>query len=111
MPAELHPLVQAGPDKELSAEESAKLRNYYLAIVARPCTPELAAARQIWESARAARIVAEDSANGTFIYRELETPRESFVMLRGQYDKPGEKVEPGIPASLPQVAVAQPGAD
>jgi hypothetical protein len=40
----------------------------------------------------------------TFIYRESDQPRESFVMLRGQYDAPGERVEPGIPAVLPQIA-------
>ena len=110
LPADLQPLVQAGPDKILSAAEASRLRNFYLAVVARPCTLEMAAARQIWETARTARIVAEDSAIGTFIYRELETPRESFIMLRGQYDKPGEKVEPGIPAALPQVTPPQPGA-
>ena len=86
------------------------LRNYYLAVVARPVTAELAAARQIWEAARTTRIVAEDAAIGTFIYRELDTPRDSFVMLRGQYDKPGDKVEPGIPAALPQLVPSQPGA-
>ena len=109
LPAELHPLIQGGPDKELSAEEAAKLRDFYVAVVARPCTAELAAARQIWESARVARIVADESAIGTFIYRESDTPRESFVMLRGQYDKPGDKVEPGIPAALPQIAAPQQG--
>ena len=57
-----------------------------------------------------ARLVAEESAIGTFIYRELDQPRDSFVMVRGQYDKPGEKVEPGIPAVLPQITTSQPGA-
>jgi len=109
LPAELHPMIQGGPDKSLSAEEMASLRQFYLAVVARPATPELAAARQIWESARAARIIAEEMAPGTFVYRESGTPRESFVMLRGQYDKPGEKVEPAIPAVLPQIAAPPAG--
>ena len=108
LPGELHPLIQGGPDKPLTADELAKLQTYYLAMVARPVTPDLKAARQIWEAARVARIVAEESAIGTFIYRELDQPRDSFVMLRGQYDKPGDKVEPAIPAVLPQVT-AEPG--
>ncbi|MHB8955935.1 MAG: PSD1 and planctomycete cytochrome C domain-containing protein [Pirellulaceae bacterium] len=108
LPAELHPLIQGGPDKPWTAEELAKLQTYYLAIVARPATADLAAGRQVWEAARVARIVAEESAIGTFIYRDLEQPRESFVMLRGQYDAPGEKVEPGVPAVLPQLT-AEPG--
>jgi uncharacterized protein DUF1553/uncharacterized protein DUF1549/cytochrome c len=103
VPAELSEIVKGGPTKKLSDEEAAKLRRFYLAVVARPLNDELAAARAAWEAARAARLIAEDSAPGTFVFRDLEKPRESFVMIRGQYDKPGEKVEPGIPAILPQI--------
>ncbi|MHB8970134.1 MAG: PSD1 and planctomycete cytochrome C domain-containing protein [Pirellulaceae bacterium] len=108
LPGELHPLIQGGPDKALTADELTQLQTYYLAMVARPATADLNAARQVWEAARVARTIAEESAIGTFMYRDLDQPRESFVMLRGQYDKPGEKVEPGIPAVLPQVT-AEPG--
>ena len=31
----------------------------------------------------------------------MPKPREAFVMLRGQYDKPGDKVEPNVPAVFP----------
>src|SRR5690606_6399266 len=37
----------------------------------------------------------------TFVMADLPTPRESFVMERGQYDKPGEKVSRGVPSFLP----------
>jgi hypothetical protein len=109
LPGELLPLVQAGPDKELSADELARLRTYYLAFIARSVTDELTMARHIWEAARAARLVADESAHGTFVFGELEAPRESFVMLRGQYDKPGDAVQPGIPAVLPQPAAPPTG--
>jgi hypothetical protein len=46
----------------------------------------------------------------TFVWADLGKPRESFVMLRGQYDKPGEKVEPGTPAVLPSLSKASPDA-
>ena len=35
------------------------------------------------------------------VMREMETPRETHVLLRGQYDRPGERVEFGTPAALP----------
>ena len=41
---------------------------------------------------------------GTFIFKDLPKPRESFVMMRGQYTKPGEKVEPNTPSFLPPLA-------
>ena len=37
----------------------------------------------------------------TMIMRELPTPRDSFVLVRGAYDKPGEKVTPALPGALP----------
>jgi hypothetical protein len=106
LPGELNEIVKGGPDKKLSDEQTAKLRRFYVALVARPANAELEAARVAWEAARAARIIAEESAAGTFVFRDLDKPRDSFVMVRGQYDKPGEKVEPGVPAVLPQIAKA-----
>ena len=37
----------------------------------------------------------------TFVMADLPKQRESFVMKRGEYDNPGEKVSRGIPAFLP----------
>jgi hypothetical protein len=108
LPSDLHELIRGGPDKVLSAEEAAKLRRYYLAMIARPIDAEVNLARTAWETARTARIIAEDTAPGTFIYRDTDKPRDSFVMLRGQYDKKGEPVEPTVPAVLPAIKKASP---
>jgi len=37
----------------------------------------------------------------TMVMAELPTPRDTFVLLRGEYDKRGAKVTPGVPAVLP----------
>lgn len=39
---------------------------------------------------------------------DLPQPRESFVMTRGQYDKPGEKVARGTPAVFPPLKKENP---
>ncbi|HEY2412457.1 MAG TPA: PSD1 and planctomycete cytochrome C domain-containing protein [Pirellulaceae bacterium] len=109
LPAELNDIIKGGPSKKLSEEEAAKLRQFYVALIARPASAELEQARVTWETARAARMIAEESAPGTFIFRDLEKPRESFVMMRGQYDKPGEKVEPNVPAILPPIKNVESG--
>ena len=35
------------------------------------------------------------------VMKELATPREAHILLRGEYDKPGEVVKRGLPAFLP----------
>ena len=44
----------------------------------------------------------------TMVMADLPQPRDTFVLIRGQYDKHGEKVVPGVPASLPPLPAAAP---
>ncbi len=36
----------------------------------------------------------------SMVMEQMANPRDTFVLIRGQYNKPGEKVTPGVPASL-----------
>lgn len=38
----------------------------------------------------------------TLVMQEMKTPRETFVMIRGEYENLGDAVETGTPAVLPQ---------
>jgi hypothetical protein len=49
---------------------------------------------------RRRRAALVESFPTTMVMEEMPVPRETFVLLRGQYDKHGEKVTPGLPASL-----------
>jgi mono/diheme cytochrome c family protein len=42
------------------------------------------------------------------VMQELTTPKDTFVLIRGEYDKPGEKVTAGVPASLPALPAGTP---
>ncbi len=37
----------------------------------------------------------------TMVMQEMDKPRDTFVLIRGQYDKPGEKITAGLPGFLP----------
>lgn len=39
----------------------------------------------------------------TLVMHEMEQPRQAHILVRGQYDQPGEAVSPGVPASLPSL--------
>ncbi|MGE5193832.1 MAG: DUF1549 and DUF1553 domain-containing protein, partial [Deltaproteobacteria bacterium] len=108
VPAELGAVLKDGPDKNPSAELREKLLRFYLAHIARPVGSEIEQRQKAWLDAWSQRAAFEDSIPGTFIFKELDQPREAFVMLRGQYDKPGEKVEPDVPAVFPPLQKSNP---
>ena len=42
------------------------------------------------------------------VMQEMKQPRETHVLIRGQYDRPGDKVEPGVPAAFPALPADAP---
>jgi hypothetical protein len=50
---------------------------------------------------RRERTELEKQIPTTMVMAEMPQPRDTFLLLRGQYDKKGEKVRAGVPASLP----------
>ncbi len=107
-PGDVNAALKAGPEKKPAPELLKKVRDYYLQHVCvdtkaklQPIANELAALRK-------QRTDAENNVPGTFVFRDLPTPRQAHVMLRGAYDKPGDKVEPGVPAVLPALKLEDP---
>jgi hypothetical protein len=64
--------------------------------------------RKIARLEREAKQLKPDS---TLVMVELDQPRETFVLLRGDYERPSEKVEPGFPAILPKSPSVPPTGD
>ena len=108
VPPELNQVLKAGPDKQPAAELEKKLRDYYLQNVCLDTKPQLESLAKELAALKQQREEFDKSIPSTFIFRDLGQPRESFVMLRGQYNKPGDKVEPNVPAVLPPLKKADP---
>ncbi|MFN9371535.1 MAG: PSD1 and planctomycete cytochrome C domain-containing protein [Planctomycetaceae bacterium] len=108
IPADLAAPLKEGPEKEVAPEIKARLRQYFLQTAARPASADWRQARARLDLARAQRLVLEESLPGTFIFKDLDQPRDAFVMTRGQYDKPGEKVTPAVPAIFPPLKLDDP---
>ncbi|MBS0263732.1 MAG: PSD1 domain-containing protein [Planctomycetes bacterium] len=90
------------PEKRNDAQKKL-LSEYYLGTI-----PGYAATKQQAEAARQAREQAEKEIPTTMIVRDLPQPRETFVLLRGAYDKRGDKVAHGTPTVLPALATTAP---
>lgn len=92
---------------EFNVEQAERLRRHYLRVVCvdtkakfEPLQGELAKIDKEQKD-------YEASFPSTFIYRDLPKPRDSFVMMRGEYNKPGDKVMPGTPGILPPLTKAK----
>jgi Protein of unknown function (DUF1553)/Protein of unknown function (DUF1549)/Planctomycete cytochrome C len=46
--------------------------------------------------------------SNVMVMKEMPQPREAFVLIRGQYDKKGDKVTAGLPVSLPAMPKGEP---
>ena len=107
-PSDLASVAVGGPSKPYVPSDASRLREYYLAFVARPVSDELKKRRAAWERAKAEHLIAADAIPGTLVFKDLPVPREAYVMIRGQYDKKGEKVQPNVPSILPPLKPADP---
>jgi hypothetical protein len=107
VPNELKGLVKAGPEAA-KPEDRAKVRSWYLQNINKTAVAALGDGAIKLAEARKKKADIEAGVPSTFIFKDLPKPRDSFVMDRGQYDKPGEKVEPATPAMLPPLVKASP---
>ncbi len=106
VPADLRGLVKAGPEQTTKPEEVERIRRHWITQVWAAKPELLTAALAAVEANGKAKAEIEKQIPLTFIFTDQPKMRDSFVMQRGAYDKPGEKVERGTPAFLPALAVA-----
>ena len=67
--------------------------------------------RTAWErreALRDARTKFVEEFPTTMVMADSPIPRPSHILLRGEYDKRGERVSPGVPASLPSLRDSAP---
>ena len=89
-------ITRKPPDRRSQAETD-KLRAYFLQKHAPK--PVRQAHRRILDLQKQKTALLE-TVPTTMVMQEREEPRETFLLLRGAYDQPGEKVSPGVPEIL-----------
>src|SRR5213078_513129 len=62
--------------------------------------PEFREVRERLAGLRKRQAEVEKQIPTAMVMQEMPKPRDTFLLLRGQYDKRGEKVTTGVPASL-----------
>ncbi|MCC6369144.1 MAG: DUF1553 domain-containing protein [Bryobacterales bacterium] len=87
-----------GPEGKWSKEQKERVHDYYLTYAA----PQ--EERKAWaelKDLRAGKEKLDKQITTVMVMDELPKARDTFVLGRGDYRNHGEKVTPGVPASLP----------
>ncbi len=104
VPEAFRALFQGRPAKGWTPDQERKLREYFLGNVCADTRTVFEPLRVALATAKRAREEYEATIPTTFVWKDLEQRRESFVMQRGAYDRPGERVFPNVPAAFPPLA-------
>ena len=88
-----------------SERQRRKLRTYFVEHHAPEAIQQ--AVRDL-DALRDRRAQFWKSVPTVMVMEEMPVPRATHVLVRGQYDKPGERVEPGVPAVFPPLPEGNP---
>jgi hypothetical protein len=99
LPEKIGQILAVAPESRTEPQRS-ELRTYYRTQVsteARKLSEQIAALRQ--GQAELDKLIPT-----AMVMQEMPTPRDTFMLIRGQYDKKGEKVGPGVPEQIAPLA-------
>ena len=103
VPAAVKTIFAVAPEKR-NPRQLAELEKFFRANFDNPVKrAETAAA-----AAKKAMDDLEASAPASMVMKELPTPRDAFLLVRGEYDKKGDAVRAGLPAVLPPLPAGSP---
>ncbi len=93
----INEIAAIAPENRTSAQ-AGKIESYFLQRYAPGHV------QQAWKLVKNLHAQTEryvDSIPTVMVMQERETPRDTFLLIRGAYNRPGEPVSPGPPAVLP----------
>ena len=93
-------VILSGVLGKRSKDDAAEVRDYFLTFGA---PDALRTAYADLKALRKERDAFQKQIPSTMVMAEMARPRDTFVLGRGDYRNQGEKVDPGVPAMLPDL--------
>jgi hypothetical protein len=87
-----------------SDAQKSELRTYYRDNV----SPRIKELKSQLAEQRKSRDALDKAIPTSMVMQEMEKPRDTFMLVRGQYDKRGDQVVPGVPEFLPPLPAGAP---
>jgi hypothetical protein len=111
LPLKLRSVVKGNRADKWSADEHHQVYTHWLANMYAGAVDVLDPLRAEKAPIAQEKAKIEKNTPYTFVMADLPKPRASFVMIRGQYDKRGDKVARNTPAFLPALPERPKGRD
>ncbi|MEY2410936.1 MAG: hypothetical protein QOF48_3606 [Verrucomicrobiota bacterium] len=90
--------------KKLSGAQQLRVRNYYR----REHSADFKKTFDEVEKAKEEESAIDKAIPSTLVAKEADKMRETFMLVRGEYDRKGDKVPPGLPAIFPPLPAGAP---
>jgi mono/diheme cytochrome c family protein len=101
VPANITKILKVAP-AERTAQQRDEISDYF-----RSQTTELKTVRDQLAASRKEQEALQEAIPTTLVMKERAEPRETHVLVRGNFLNPAERVYPGVPAILPPLPKAQ----
>jgi hypothetical protein len=99
VPEPVRAAIKADPEKR-SDEQKKQIRDYFLQNIYPSTRPTFTAYEKRIEELEKQKRELDAKIPASLVMEDMPKPRDTYILIRGQYDKKGEKVEPGLPAAL-----------
>jgi hypothetical protein len=103
LPQVIQTIAGIEPEKRSDAQKE-QLKTYYRQNV----SPRLKSVAEQLGKLRNQRADVDKAIPSTMVMQDRPQPRETFMLIRGEYNKKGDKVSAGVPAALPPLPAGSP---
>ncbi len=107
VPQPIRDAIKLDADKR-NDDQKKQIREYFLENVYPQSRDIIAPLKKELTDLTAQRKAADDAIPVSLVMGDMPNERETFVLIRGEYNKPGDKVTRGTPSALPKMPEGSP---
>jgi len=107
LPKPILDILQTARDKRTDAQQ-AELRNHFVRFVYSKTRDTFEPLNKQYDDLKAQETKLAGAIPTTMVMTEMPQRRPAFVLMRGNYQTPGEEVTPNVPSILPPLAADKP---
>lgn len=102
VPQPVRDAIKVEADKR-NDDQKKLIKEYFLANIYNKTRETLGPLKKAVEDLNAQKKAIDDAVPVSLVMADMPTERETFVLIRGEYNKPGDKVTRGTPSLLPKM--------